>query len=245
MCNYFHFCDASFGSLRGAGSIESVFVILGRVRSRNGDLSCSGCFIDSSARKISRFCRISLAAESMSLSNSEDLCIWIRALTLEMMLGVFLKELVDPGASFKLLTSFGDAPSLEEVLREVQTETLKVDKIVDLRSDSPAPQPLPMSLFNQTLAQCMVEHWRRLLLMTDSYNCYSSILSGSPKNTEKSINAQLSYVRDISTSLALTFIGKNYNLSDFSTKSAGGNDKLLGTFLHFGTFRIGFIGRKM
>ena len=85
-------------------------------------------------------------------------------------MGLFFNELVDHGTSFKLLTSFGAGPSLDEVMREVQTETLKVGNIFDLRSDSPAPQPLPLSLFNQTLDRCMAEHWCRLLLVADSYN---------------------------------------------------------------------------
>lgn len=91
------------------------------------------------------FVAVPHAAKSTTISNPPDICIWIRALALDTMLVAALKDLVDPGASSRLLTSIGAAPSLQDFLREVQPDTLKLANIVDLRTDSPSPHPLHQS----------------------------------------------------------------------------------------------------
>ena len=239
----FAFCDASYGSMRDNGSIESAFIIVGRVKFRNGDLSCQGCYIDSCARKIHRVCRSSLGAEAVALANSADLSIWIRVLLLEMIMGQFCKELVDPSTQFKLLIPFGAAPTNEDVFNELFGKEKTPAQVFDLRGESKQKEMLEKAMRKLEENPDYMQSWCRLLLMTDSYNCYSSILSGSPKNSEKSINIQLAYVRDISESLALTFIDKNFNLADCSTKTHGDNNKILRTFLKYGCFKIGFLGR--
>ena len=204
----FAFCDASFGSMRNSGSIESALVVVGRVEPRNGDLSCQGCYIESCARRIVRVCRSSLGADAVALGNCADLSIWIRVLLLEMITGCFNKELVDPSAHFKLLIPFGQAPAAEAVFSEIFGSTPKAVKMFDMRESAMQSNDFEKEVLSIPQNTCLLQHRCKLLVMTDSYNCYSSILPGSPKNSEKGINIQLSYIRDISEILALTFIDK-------------------------------------
>ena len=132
----FAFCDASFGSMRNNGSIESAFIVVGRVKFRNGDLSCQGCYIDSCARKIHRVCRSSLGAEAVALGNCADLSVWIRVLLVEMIQGQFFKELVGPSAQFKLLIPFGKAPSAEAVFSEMFGSEDRPIRIFDVRAEA-------------------------------------------------------------------------------------------------------------
>ena len=236
----FAFCDAIYGSMRNNGSNESAFIIVGRVKFRNGDLACQGCYVDSCAREIQRVHRSSLVAEAVALSNSADLSIWIRVLLLEMIMGQFCKELVDPSTQFKLLVPFGAAPANEDVFQELFGKVREPVRIFDVRGESPNKDQLAKAMCKLDENPDYMQSWRRLLLMTNSYNCYSSIISGSPGNSEKSINVQLAYVRDASGSLALTFIDKNFNSADCSTKTQGENNKILRTFLKYGCFKIGF-----
>ena len=217
----FAFCDASFGSMRNNGSIESAFIVVGRVKFRNGDLSCQGCYIDRCARKIHRVCRSSLGAEAVALGNCADLSVWIRVLLVEMIQGQFFKELVGPSAQFKLLIPFGKAPSAEAVFSEMFGSEDRPIRIFDVRAEAKDTEKVRKRNAPLVKNADYLQSWCRLLVMTDSYNCYSSILPGSPKNSEKSINIQLSYIRDISEIMALTFIDKNFNLADCSTKTHG------------------------
>ena len=48
-----------------------------------------------------------------------------------------------------------------------------------------------------------------LLLLTDSANCYASLLRGKPCTVEKCVRIQSSYLRDLLDAIALTFIDKD------------------------------------
>ena len=63
----FTFTDASFGTLRDHGSLESYFAIIGKSTSRDGETTCVGAFLDASARRVSRICRSSIASEAVAL----------------------------------------------------------------------------------------------------------------------------------------------------------------------------------
>ena len=82
-----------------------------------------------------------------------------------------------------------------------------------------------------------------MLSMTDSANCFSSILSGAPSAVEKSVRIILAYLRDMCDVISLTFIDHNYNLTDSPTTEKGGNRAILLSFIRWGIFRIGFPGR--
>ena len=82
-------------------------------------------------------------------------------------------------------------------------------------------------------------------MLADSANWYGSILTGHPKTVDKSVRIQLSFIRDLRRSLALTFIDEGYNLADSLTKTKNGHRWLLTAFLQSGMFKVGFLGRQM
>ena len=84
--------------------------ILGRAKSKHTDVSCAGHYIDSSARRISRVCRSSLASEAIALGNSCDIGMWLRILVIEFTTGIFAHELIEPNPRYKLITSFDEPP---------------------------------------------------------------------------------------------------------------------------------------
>ena len=84
---------------------------------------------------------------------------------------------------------------------------------------------------------------RRAILLTDSDICYSAVLAGKSNAAERTVRAQLAYIRDMSETISLTFIDKDYNLADSLSKTKGGQHSLLLNFLRYSLFRIGFVGR--
>ena len=172
-----------------------------------------------------------------------DSGLWLRVVFIEMVTGSFEKSIIQPKSCFRLCTPFSEAPSMNTVLLELERNALNSVKGYELQSDSTCKEKLINQLFDRSNKGDDIVHWCKMLLMTDSANCYSSILSGSPSSTEKSVRIILSYLRDICEVTALTFIDQNYNLTDSPTKDKGGNHAILLSFLKWGIFRIGFLGR--
>ena len=61
----------------------------------------------------------------------------------------------------------------------------------------------------------------KTIVMTDSANAYSSILSGNPMCSEKQVRISLFCVRDVMDIITLSFIDKTFNLSDSGAKERG------------------------
>ena len=238
------FSDANFCTLRNCGSLQSYTAILGKACSRNGDITCKGFFLESCARRIQRVCKSTLAAEAAALSTAADAGIWLRVLFIEMVTGSFEKTLIQPKSSFRLFSPFQESPSMNTVLSELERNALHETNGFDLHSDSISKDKLINQLFDRTQKGDDIIFWCRMLLMTDSANCFSSVLSGSPSSTEKSVRIILAYLRDMCEVISLTFIDHNYNLTDSPTKEKGGNHAIMLSFLRWGIFRIGFLGRS-
>lgn len=81
-------------------------------------------------------------------------------------------------------------------------------------------------------------------MFTDAANAYTSVMSGFPNTTERFLRINLSYIRDLSPLVVLTYIDKNYNLSDSGTKTEQGKHTLLQMAMQYNWFKFGFIGRK-
>ena len=178
----FVFSDAIFASIRNEVSVESYICALGRAVARNGDILCAGNNIDGGSRRIARVCRSPLASEAIGLGNAADLGLFLRVLVIEMIGGLFLKELVGPSRIYKLVTPFGASPSIESVLEEMKGKTLTdVEKeIVDLRSGSEIEDLIEKGLMNSPQQVGAILSMCGMLLLTDSANCYASLLRGKP-----------------------------------------------------------------
>ena len=133
---------------------------------------------------------------------------------------------------------------MNTVLSELERNATNETTGFDLHSESRNKDKLINQLFDRSHKGDDIVFWCRMLLMTDSANCFSSILSGSPSSTEKSIRIILAYLRDMCEVMSLTFIDHNYNLTDSPTKEKGGNHAIMLSFLRWGIFRIGFLGRS-
>ena len=170
---YFVFVDASYAALPDLSSIESVVVILGKVKSRDGDIMAVGNIIDFRSKKIRRVCKSSLAAESIALSNGCDLSMWLRMLTIEMCTGLFLREIVDAENGYSAVSPFGYAPGNQEIEMELQDlamadETECSKKTLDEKALF-GEQTLRERLFKfdkEQVGMC------KLLIMTDSANAF-------------------------------------------------------------------------
>ena len=204
------FSDASFASESGEGSMESYMLILGRPHSRNGDVLCVGSYVGGGARRIARVRRSSLSSEAIAASNSADTGLFVRVLLIEIILGRFEREIVDPIRHFKLMTPFGLSPRVDTVLSEMH-RTEKEPPVFDLRNSSGLSESLQRDLFDNRMMGGSLSYICRMLLLTDSANVYASLLCGKGPSAEKSVRIQISYLRDMSDVMALTFIGHIYN----------------------------------
>ena len=233
----FAFSDASHGGLDRFESMECCILILGAARARNGEILCCGGIIDANARKILRICRSSLSAESIALCNCSDLAIWSRILILEITFGKFFPELVNNSRAYSLVTPFGSPPSFSEIIAELNNELPKL-------TTTESNEQLNEQLYGLESKKCILENWIKTLVLTDSANAYSCILSGNPKCQERQVRLTLAVVRDLSQLLVLSFIDKDYNLSDCGTKDERSNKSILLSFLDSSYFKIGFLGRS-
>ena len=153
----------------------------------NGDILCTGNYIDGGSRRIERVCRSPLASEAIGLGNAADLGMFVRVLIIEMIGGVFLKELVGPSRVYRLVTPFGASPSIESVLSEMQEGSTNAakGKLADKRSISESQEQIEKGLMTfAPPGEAMLSLRRMLLLAADSANCYASLLCGDPSREE-------------------------------------------------------------
>ena len=84
---FFSFPDASFGTLRAHGSIESNVLIMGVPISRDGIVECMGSIVSWHCRRIGRVCRSTAQAEGIALSNSTEITLFFQILATELFTG--------------------------------------------------------------------------------------------------------------------------------------------------------------
>ena len=247
----FLFVDAGYASLPGQCSIEAMVMVVGKINSRNGDMLACGSVLDFMAKKIYRVCKSSLAAECIGISNGADIGLRTRVLGVEILTGVFLREVVDSKNSYSVTSPFGFAPGLSDVKTEVQS-------LLRTGEDNPvcpvSAPPLECSaeeiLQEKTIRDKLFAFDKeqlgvlKLLMLTDSANAYSSLVSGFPHTVEKSMRVILSYTRNLLTVMCISFIDKDYNLADCGTKSPSVIQGLLTQVLQRNIFKLGFMGRS-
>ena len=98
-------------------------------------------------------------------------------------------------------------------------------------------------LFGKNSAMFLMGNLVKTLVMADCANAYSSIASGYPRCVEKQLRISLSCIRDMTDVLNISFVDKDFNLADSSTKEYG-LEKIATAFLDSGYFKVGFLGRK-
>ena len=245
----FMFVDASFGALPLNASLESFVLSLGKVRGRNGDITVRANILDFGSKRIYRVCKSSVGAECVAISNGADLGIWVRILTIELLTGVFLRELLDTKNSYSITSPFGLSPS-ENMVRVEMSAWGEGEEMFpgDVKSQERFQSELQLQ--EQTLMDRMQKFEQehvdlvKLLLLTDSANAYASLITGFPNTTERALRIVLAYTRNLLNIMAISFVDKDYNLADSGTKSHTVLHKLLDLALKFNFFKVGFMGRK-
>ena len=101
----FGFSDAGYGGLPDGKSTKSCVVVLGKVRRKEPELGRTGWLIYSSAGKMARVARPSLAAEVIALTDCFDYVQRMRVYLYEVFMGEFREQQLLPKDQipFKLL----------------------------------------------------------------------------------------------------------------------------------------------
>lgn len=206
------FPDAPSLPIPGEGSMESYILLIRRSHSRNGDILRSGGYADGGARRVARVCRSSISSEYLEARNAADAVLYVRVVTAEMILGRFVREIVDPIHHFNLMPPFGIPPSAETAIGEMSRDD-EIPQVSDLRHSSADNGTFRKDLFGNRAIGGSMNYTCRMLLLTDSSDVYSSLLSGKGSSSEKSARVQISYWGDMGDAAALTFIDASYNLS--------------------------------
>ena len=150
-------------------------------------------------------------------------------------------------------TPFDPAPSTIAAKQEIPDVSQRADNLFDGKDAPAAQEQLGDAMergiqeaekkfadaFNESHVEML-----KTFVFTDASNAYSSIISGFPSTTERFLRINLSYIRDLTPLIVLTYIDKDYNLSDSGSKSTNGQHSLLLLAMQYNTFKFGFIGRE-
>ena len=195
-----------------------------------------------SVLKLYRVTKSSLSPEVVALSNGIDIGIFIRVLAIELLTGILTRYLIDTRNSYSVISPFGLSPCEEDTMEELNIPADSSGK-QEKNDDHPKIEIREQTLRDK-LFQFDQEHveMMKLLVLADSANAYSSLASGFPNPTEKTIKVLLSYIRNWMNLLALSFVDKDYNLADCGTKKDTVANRLLRVVAQTNIFKIGFMG---
>ena len=259
----FVFDDASFASLRNAGSTESLCVLYGQPVKRNGPVECRGNILLFSAKRIVRVCRSSAHAEGISIANAADMALYLQCTLSELLYGVndfkFLQASMQP----PLISPFRPTPSTEQVKIDMSrpmavSSSLKKPICVLGNADTPSSIYFfcqdchyGSSMSVQNLREMYAFHDSPLngpvvhaILLSDCANVVSSLFQGNPRSDEKCLRIVHAFLKDFLQFMNVSYCSALFNLSDVGTKGSGSNIDIWRRLLRTGTFSIGCMSRE-
>ena len=118
----FSFSDASFGTLRASGSVESNIILLGVPIRRDGVVDCRGHLISWHCRRLNRVCRSTAQAEGLSLSNAGELTLYTQILLTELLCGEYQIDFLRQSSPLPLMAPFKVSPSPGNILAELKAQ---------------------------------------------------------------------------------------------------------------------------
>ena len=199
-------------------------------------MECAAWLFMTCSGEISQVARPSLAAEAMSLSYGVDSLQWARVYWYEAMHVEFASQFILPTDQFPLQTPFRrDDWKVDDKSAPVWCVDCKSTVHINLR-----------------LAEKQYQCWSddeitskriKAIALTDCSNAYASISSIAANSHDRSMGIILSYIRDNSATLRLSFSDACFNLSDIGTKRYG-QRAIYRDFISSGLFKISFSGRK-
>ena len=234
------FPDDNFGTLRGRGSLQSYTSNIGRACSKRRQ-HMRRLLLEACAWRARRVCKSTHASGASALSMDADVGLRIGSFFIEMATDSFGKSIIQHKSSPRLRTPFSESPSANTSILELERNSLKTATGYELQSDSTRRAKLTNQLFDRSSKGGDIIHWCKMLLMADSANCYSPILSGPPPRTEKYVRVIFVFTRYLRR--RCSYIHRT-ELQSYGPLAKGKE----GIGLYFfsflgGVFRIGFLGR--
>ena len=260
-------CRCRFCLIIPNHSVEGNFLVLGRVISRDGVAHCHGGMIDRRCAKIHRVCRSSLSAETNAAIAAADWALRFQVFLTEIFAQTFDIKKISPPTTFPLRNPFGESPTDGQVATEIMLAatsywlagdnkiTPSMPKIQKLilhcsRFDS----EISLNVFRSDCAEIKIYHALpqtsvqptalfKPLLLTGCCSLFSCVLKLQTNAQERCSGILISYLRDLQSLIAFSFIDDGTNLGDVNTKHAG-SLSLLSDFFRAGKFILSFIGRQ-
>ena len=128
------FTAAGFGSMPNHFSVESNFLVIGRVLKRDGVVLCHGGLLGHRCAKIHRVCKSSLSDEAHATITALDWSLWFHVLLIELFANHFDIRQICPPTSFPMRNPFGESPTDDEVCGEVKKmHRQTIEKAMNIR----------------------------------------------------------------------------------------------------------------
>ena len=246
------FSDASFGTLRNSGSIESFVGILGIPLKRRDAILRKGNIISFHGKKIARVARSTAHAEGIALSNADDSTLSLQIAVAELLSGGFSSSFLRSSTDAVAILNPFRAPhqSIFDSSDNRRSSTISGRKAIfftgeghpshfeslcgncgrtgTLTFDSMMSSYAPPadSLEPQILAG---------LLLCDCANTIALLSRCNPNPPEKCYRLICAYFHDAQQFANMSFANAWYNLADTGTK-LGPNVVAWGSFLQNGLF---------
>ena len=264
----FSFCDASYGTLRNFGSVEANLIVLGIPLVRDGVVKCRGNLISWHTRKLSRVCRSTAQAETLALSNSGEMALYLQVVMAEVFTGRYDISFLRTTDPLPLMSPLKMPPTTTALrtdlarIRESATDdqniyaSLSVDSnsgfqtfcsicsresFVAWSSVAPTYLSLGSSLsVHSTISSRPSVH---ALLLSDCANSIAAIAQQNPKTRERTNRLVSAHVRDLQFFMSISYNAAPFNLCDIGTKIHG-NVAIYRSFVLKGLFTIGFLTRS-
>ena len=114
------FSDASYGTLRDSGSVESACVLFGIPLSRDGTVLCRGHLLTWYTRRIHRVCRSAANSECVALNSAVDLAIYLQVVIAELLTGRYNVDFSTRTSVLPMMNPFKHSPSHMQIQQEFQ-----------------------------------------------------------------------------------------------------------------------------
>ena len=125
----FSFSDASFGTLRGEGSVEANIILIGLPIRRDGIVERRGQLVSWHFRRSNRARRSTAQAEGLPLSNAGELAMYFQIPLTDILGGEYQIDFLRQCHPLPSMSPFKSSPSATSILSELHDESHKQKRI--------------------------------------------------------------------------------------------------------------------
>ena len=239
----FIFSDAGYASLRGMKSVESVIVLGGQKRQRDGSIVCLRSPLDCYSRQISRVCRSAIAAEAVASANGIELGLWHHAIITELISGKIIDLRPRGEDPFPLCTPFlappsetlscnmDDWPRSTNCVFKGQYREFLANGNAILACNVHGNKMDDVKLYREGVSGQVVPECRhpqkerieaytflKVIALSDCANIFTAVANWQPRSVGKLTSLPLCFIRDVARSINFSFSDAAYNMADTSAK---------------------------